>query len=541
MKKLLILLILSIFSTSVCFSQWLWSKQIGSNAFYFPYDNVRSLTCDGSYLYMSGVYGHQLYTQGDTLFCNGNNDIFIMKLDLFGNQIWAKTLGGNFNQPSAIEDAYMEYDSICNCIYVAGSIIGNVDFGNGINLQASASNADIFLAKMDLSGSFLWATTFGGIGDDGTQIFKQPDGHILLAGNLENATIIDGNTVNPGGFLASFDTNGSCMWASHKFSGPEVADLAIDFVGNDIVMGGGYNISNGYIDTVSLPPAISFDGFITRMDSIGNVKWVTTFGNNGIDAISSLFVDQDKNLYFAGSFKDSINIFNNSLLSNGQNALLGKIDENKNPIWVNIMPCTGSYAGGSEIEITQNGNLFLAGSFSSTITFDQFNYSTTNSNDMFVSKFDTSGNFIGVQHFGQASSQEMIIGANGRPIIAGIFANSITIGNNSYTSYGYNDIFLAQCDDITGLEEPERFTSNQLIIYANPNIGKCNITVPDEFVNEKYLELTIFDNSGKTVQKKILEMNDGVIKVDLEAQAMGVYSITLGNGKKVYSGKMVIE
>ncbi|MBL0342676.1 MAG: T9SS type A sorting domain-containing protein [Bacteroidetes bacterium] len=126
-------------------------------------------------------------------------------------------------------------------------------------------------------------------------------------------------------------------------------------------------------------------------------------------------------------------------------------------------------------------------------------------------------------------------------VVAGTFNNTVTIGSNTITSYGGRDVFLAKSDAITGLEEPERSSSNQLLIYANPNAGKCNITVPEEFVNERYLELTIFDNSGRTVQKKILEMNDGTIKVELEAQAKGVYSITLGNGKRVFSGKMVIE
>ncbi|MBL0342681.1 MAG: T9SS type A sorting domain-containing protein [Bacteroidetes bacterium] len=126
-------------------------------------------------------------------------------------------------------------------------------------------------------------------------------------------------------------------------------------------------------------------------------------------------------------------------------------------------------------------------------------------------------------------------------VVAGTFNNTVTIGSNTFTSYGGRDVFLAKSDAIIGLEEPERIISNQLIIYANPNAGKCNITVPEEFVNESYLELTIFDNSGRTVQKKILEMNDGTIKVELEAQAKGVYSITLGNGKKVFAGKMVME
>ena len=82
---------------------------------------------------------------------------------------------------------------------------------------------------------------------------------------------------------------------------------------------------------------------------------------------------------------------------------------------------------------------------------------------------------------------------------------------------------------------------NNLIIYANPNAGKCNITVPDEFLHEQNLTLSIFDNTGKLIQQKTLQMNDGKIKLNLEAEAKGIYNVTLGNGVKSYSGKIVFE
>ncbi|MBL0342685.1 MAG: hypothetical protein IPP71_18410 [Bacteroidetes bacterium] len=96
---------------------------------------------------------------------------------------------------------------------------------------------------------------------------------------------------------------------------------------------------------------------------------------------------------------------------------------------------------------------------------------------------------------------------------------------------------MAKSDAITGLEEPERSSSNQLLIYPAFNAGKCNITVPEEFVNESYLELIIFDNAGKTIQKKILEMNDGTIKVELEAQARVFIVLLWGMGKRCLLGR----
>jgi len=55
------------------------------------------------------------------------------------------------------------------------------------------------------------------------------------------------------------------------------------------------------------------------------------------------------------------------------------------------------------------------------------------------------------------------------------------------------------------------------------------------------LQLIIFDNSGKIIQQKTVEMNDGKIKLNLEAEAKGMYNVTLGNGKKIYSGKIIFE
>jgi hypothetical protein len=65
--------------------------------------------------------------------------------------------------------------------------------------------------------------------------------------------------------------------------------------------------------------------------------------------------------------------------------------------------------------------------------------------------------------------------------------------------------------------------------------------VPDEFLHEKNLVLSIFDNTDKLIQQKTLEMNEGKIKVSLEAEAKGIYNVTLSNGKKSYGGKIVFE
>ncbi|MEI2758492.1 MAG: T9SS type A sorting domain-containing protein [Bacteroidia bacterium] len=65
--------------------------------------------------------------------------------------------------------------------------------------------------------------------------------------------------------------------------------------------------------------------------------------------------------------------------------------------------------------------------------------------------------------------------------------------------------------------------------------------MPDDFVNEKNLVLSICDNKGKLIQQKTLQMNEGNIKLNLEQEAKGVYNVVLSNNKKSYNGKIVFE
>ena len=83
--------------------------------------------------------------------------------------------------------------------------------------------------------------------------------------------------------------------------------------------------------------------------------------------------------------------------------------------------------------------------------------------------------------------------------------------------------------------------NNQLVIYANPDDGKCTVTIPDEFLHEQNLTLSIYDNSGKLIQQKRLTLNEGKIKLSLEEQTKGIYNVTLSNGRKNYNGKIVFE
>jgi hypothetical protein len=46
---------------------------------------------------------------------------------------------------------------------------------------------------------------------------------------------------------------------------------------------------------------------------------------------------------------------------------------------------------------------------------------------------------------------------------------------------------------------------------------------------------------GKLIQNSPVVVVEGKIKLNIEAEAKGVYQVSLGNGEKVYVGKVVVE
>src|ERR1051325_9224676 len=74
-----------------------WARSAGSNS----YDQGHAISCDGyGNVYVAGVFYGPVFTAGSfTLnnYGNSSNDIFIVKYDSSGNEVWARNLKGTYS------------------------------------------------------------------------------------------------------------------------------------------------------------------------------------------------------------------------------------------------------------------------------------------------------------------------------------------------------------------------------------------------------------------------------------------------------------
>ncbi|HNR21321.1 MAG TPA: T9SS type A sorting domain-containing protein [Bacteroidia bacterium] len=540
-KKCLILIITSAsFIIEAGAQNWIWSKQIGGSA-----GESADLVCidANNNVYTTGVFGSNPCPFGATsVIPNGSGDIFITKHDASGNFIWAKTFGGNNTPMQSERINSINYNTLTNTLFISGNIYGTAILGNDTIYGMPAG----FLTELDLSGTFLWTKRYPPIGC----CTIDNVGNIYVQHAFSNMSMIDTVVVVPGVYLTKYSQSGSLIWVKKitNYIGPSTgfeAFFAEIKVKNDKIFGiGACSVSAFTIDAVSVTANFPNGQYIIGcLDTSGTALWVKAC-SGPVSGGYAIAVDTHKNTYISGAFHNSAIFGNDTLYSTSiQDLFLAKYDSLGNYKWSG-QTYTSNYSVGVDLAMDNDGNFYLTGVLRGNAAFGNFNITSTAApyGDMFLARFDTSGNCVGIRHLGEANGTGVAVDGNNDIYITGYFFNSVNFDSNpTLTSAGANDVYIAKSSTITGIGGREINPNNQLIIYANPTQGKCNITVPNDFVNEKNLTLSIYDNTGKLIQQKILEMNDGKIKVSLEEEAKGVYNVTLANKKKSYSGKIVFE
>jgi hypothetical protein len=341
--------------------QFSWAKKMGSSGS----DRSYSVLLDTSgNIYMSGYFSHTVdFDPGPgvvNLTSSGSNDVFILKLDSFANLVWVKQLDATIEgqgKPMAID--------ISGNIYLTGYFSDTTDFDPGVstyNLISKGAN-DAFILKLSATGNFLWAKQFGGLNnDEGKSVAVDSVGNVFSIGMFSNTCDFDPGTnsynisVTASGFYVSkVDSLGSFLWAK-SFGGDgnsiiEEHSLGVDSKGNVIVTGS----FNGNVDfdpgSSSYYINVSGDVFAFKLDNAGNLRWIKHWGNlNYMGASSySSTVDNSDNLYTIGGFSDTVD-FDPGLgvynLTDG-GAFVSKLDSSGNFVWARNF--TRNFPGGGSI------------------------------------------------------------------------------------------------------------------------------------------------------------------------------------------------
>jgi hypothetical protein len=441
-----------------------WARSMGGNmndlGLQVARDNTGNVFITG---YFSGTADFDPGVGIYNLTSQGSDDIFICKLDPVGNFLWAKSMGGTYQ-----DWGFYCATDVAGNVYTTGFFQGTVDFdpGSGTYNLSSGSGSGAFINKLDANGNFVWAGAFSG-----------------------NAAGAKGNSI-------SLDASGD-VYSTGYFSG------TVDFdpgTGTDNHASAGGN-----------------DAYISRLDANGNFIWAKQLGGSGGDQGFSISVDGAGNVYSSGYFTGTADldpgpgVFNLAAANTVQDAYISKLDGAGNFVWAKQLACAnqqGANINALSLTAAQAGNIFISGDFYGTVDLDPgsgaFNVTSlgTYRLDVFMMDLDASGNFYwGVQLGDTLDDASFGVGTDpvGNLYLGGYFGSTVDFdpgsGVTNLSSAGYHDAFVCKYSNVLSVRENEQHEI-RLSAFPNPFSGTITLIYSGEY--EK-ADLKLMNELGEKV------------------------------------------
>ncbi len=433
------------------------------------------------------IAGGDIFIGGysDSLNQNGVFDAVLSRLDRYGNLKWIK----HYASPENDFGLYMAQ-------LRDGSffMVGEVNTGN-------QNGIDVLLLKLDTAGNLIWKKSFGGPGDQSLQ----------FADTTENGNVIAcGYASSPNGdndvLLVHLDTSGNIIW--QKLHGGSQADYGD---GIHQTKDGGFILSA----VTSSFGSGSTDGWLLRLNSVGDTIWTRTSGNQ-----------------FAGGCQGTLLLKNGDFLLYGEEEVFSGSGFN---FWVHRFDSIGiskwkkNFGGnGSDALFTicedNQGSLYAAGYSNS------FNFGAPL--DLIVMKLDSSGNQLWRKTYGGPGVDicyDMIPSSSGGLILTGIFTDPFL----------QSQFYLLHLDTLGTLMQSYEFNydDNSIRVFPNPTHEILNL---ERRKCEKDLQVTMVNNLGEILFSIKIQAGEFTTKLPIQSLSGGIYFLQLSDFEKQHIKKVVI-
>lgn len=330
--------------------EFLWAKNFGGAANEIPaalaIDEENNIYITGSFI---GSSDFDPSSSEYILDSEGQEDIFLLKLDESASFLWANRYGGIENdRPTVVA---------CegNAIYVGGTFRSFVDFSPGAeNSELTSLGAeDGFILRTDDSGNFAWVNA-------------------LHDTDVCRIRSLDVNTSGTIKVIGEFNTT---------------LNIEISGLNETTTTSGGS------------------DAFIAEITASGQWESAQIMASTGNDKGMAIELQDDGSVYFVATFDSTISVPSGQAIlhltpSGVSGAVIGKYSVDHELMWYRQASSTGIVSPYS-IAVGMNNELITSGSFQGELAFEQgaFVYNSAGSNDGFIQKYsDCSNNSYSVQN-----------------------------------------------------------------------------------------------------------------------------------------------
>ncbi|MFI5219893.1 MAG: T9SS type A sorting domain-containing protein [Bacteroidia bacterium] len=291
------------------------------------------------------------------------------------NWVWAKSAGG----PQFDHSRTIKTDRSGNVIIGGRFNSPTLVFDTITLTNSTLGSSDLYITKYNNNGNALWARSASGNQFDGINgVVTDSANNVYAAGYFRSATLTLDSVflTNPNNYyhalLVKYDSTGNLHWVKSSSSNDNSFSntVATDAWGN-IYMAGCFDSDSITFGTTTLynDSAGEYDIFIVKYDSSGNLLWLKGAGGEQQDVPNSITIDAFNNIYSVGSFASDTLVFGNDTLFNPYvntaNLFIVKYDSSGNLLWARAAGESSSngMTVGNSVTTDNSGNLFVTGYF----------------------------------------------------------------------------------------------------------------------------------------------------------------------------------
>jgi hypothetical protein len=294
-------------------------SRMGSDLFLIKFDSVSNLEWtktyggsaddrghgvvqleDGGY----AVVGYSQSSDGDATKNEGQHDNWVFRTDSKGTIIWQKSYGflGHDHAYNIIptSDGGLFFNGFLDVTLAGGA--GQEGKQNGNTLKHGVG--EFWCHKIDLEGKVQWSRYFGGTSNDrSNDAIETKSGDFVLLGTSESQ---DFDISNPKGsydaWIVKIDSKGDLIW-EYSLGGSEYDSgkaLIETQNGTLLIVGQSYSQDKDITN-----PLGSSDGILVWMSQQGEVRTIQNFGDSGFDTLTDVIERPDGTLVLLGNSSSS--------------------------------------------------------------------------------------------------------------------------------------------------------------------------------------------------------------------------------------------
>lgn len=539
MKALAALLLFFIPFVTYCqVPEWNWALDVGGPG----NDYFSAVKNDNSGNIYLALYFKDPVNLDDTVFTsNGGMDILLIKFNNNRDIVWIRHYGGEGDDAcdgiDIDEDGYL--------YFIGRYFSSSIDIGGHLLNGHEIGTCDILIAKLTSDGDVIWAKGFGGADSEVARTICCAGGSVFIAGSYFSDPIVfdDEILLNAGNqdiFICRIDHSGTVV-SARSFGGSGTEYI------NDLTWHNGFIYTIGNLNTepvsfdgIELNSKGFDDIFITKHNEDVDCLWAKSAGGEDWDHGNSLTVDNLENIYAVGEFSsdicnfESISLVNTNPVTNSQDLFVAKYNNEGQVKWAKSF---GSPVGDYNYQVAGNheNNIYVCGTYSSGFIFDTLVLGPPGGGHIFKFSMDT---IQWIKPTSWASSAGMSVNGLGEIIIGGVYIHSfLDFGGISLANQGSSDVFIAELTDTpyySEIFEPVKTNDdNGILVYPNPFHDQLTIKCKSEID-----EVKIFSIDGRIIYRSVNNPCPQ-LPINLSCLKNGIYFLAITIKNSIFSEKII--